>query len=152
MRKCIGENKQMSICLIRIRGEVGLKSDVKETLNRMRLRKKYSCVVIAHPKPEQLGMIKKIKDFVAFGKINESMFEKLIEKRGQLIDKKKKINAKEAAKEIEKGKTYEELNMKPFFRLHPPRGGIESKKHFGVNKGVLGNHEEKINELLERML
>jgi large subunit ribosomal protein L30 len=140
------------IVLIRIRGEVGLKSDVKETLNRLRLRKKYSCVVIAHPKPEQLGMIRKIKDFIAFGKINPEMFEKLIEKRGQPVDKKKKINAKEAVKELEKEKKYEELNMKPFFRLHPPRGGIESKKHFGVNKGVLGNHEEKINELLERML
>ena len=105
-----------------------------------------------NPREEQLGMIKKVKDFVAFGKINAEMFEKLIEKRGQLLDKKKKINAKEIVKELEKGKKYEELNLKPFFRLHPPRGGIDSKKHFGVNKGVLGNHAEKINELLERML
>jgi len=36
--------------------------------------------------------------------------------------------------------------------LHPPRKGIESKKHFGVGKGVLGDNKEKINELLERML
>lgn len=140
------------IILIRISGEVGLNSDIKETLDRLRLRKKYSCVVITHPKPEQLGMIKKIKNFVAFGEINSKIFEKLIEKRGQPVDKKKKINAKEAVKEIEKGKKFEELNLKPFFRLHPPRGGIESKKHFGVNKGVLGNHDKKINELLERML
>ena len=142
----------MSICLIRIRGEVGLNRDVNETLDRLRLRKKYSCIVMINPREEQLGMIKKVKDFVAFGKINAEMFEKLIEKRGQLLDKKKKINAKEIVKELEKGKKYEELNLKPFFRLHPPRGGIDSKKHFGVNKGVLGNHAEKINELLERML
>ena len=140
------------IALIRIRGEVNVNTDVKETLNRMRLRKKYSCVVLLNPKEEQMGMIKKLKDFVAFGKITEEMFEKLIEKRGQVIDTKKKINAKEVVKEFEKGKKMEELNLKPFFRLHPPRGGIDSKKHFGVNKGVLGNHEEKINELLERML
>ena len=98
-----------------------------------------------------LGLFK-IKDFVAFGKINTETFEKLIEKRGQVIDSKKKINAKEVAKEFEKGKKMEELNLKPFFRLHPPRGGIDSKKHFGVAKGVLGNHGDKINELLERML
>ncbi len=41
---------------------------------------------------------------------------------------------------------------KNFFRLHPPRRGIESKKHFGVGKGVLGDNGEKINELLVRML
>ncbi|MDD5699662.1 MAG: uL30 family ribosomal protein [Candidatus Nanoarchaeia archaeon] len=140
------------IILIRIRGEVNVNRDVEETLNRMRLRKKYSCVVLLNPREEQLGMIKKIKDFVAFGKINAETFEKLIEKRGQIIDSKKKVNARETVKEFEKGKKMEELNLKPFFRLHPPRGGIDSKKHFGVAKGVLGNHGEKINELLERML
>ena len=72
------------ICLIRIRGEVGVRREIEETLNRLRLKKKYSCVVIANPKEEQLGMIKKVKDFVAFGEINSSMFEKLLEKRGQL--------------------------------------------------------------------
>lgn len=138
------------ICLIRIRGEVGVRRDVEETLNRLRLKRKYSCVVIAHPKKEQLGMIKKVKDFIAFGEINETIFEKLLEKRGQIVDKLKKLNVKEVAKEIEKGKKYEELNLKPFFRLHPPRGGIKSKYHFP--QGVLGNHKEKINDLVERML
>jgi len=28
----------------------------------------------------------------------------------------------------------------------------ESKKHFGVGKGVLGDNKEKINELVRRML
>lgn len=140
------------IAIIRIRGEVGIQKNIEETLSRLRLKKKYSCVVIPHATKEKLGMIKKVKDFVAYGEINENMFEKLIEKRGNLLDKSKKINAKEAAKEIEKGKKYEEFNLKPFFRLHPPRGGIDSKKHFGVARGVLGNHKEKINELLERML
>jgi large subunit ribosomal protein L30 len=44
------------------------------------------------------------------------------------------------------------LNIKPFFRLHPPRGGIDSAKHFGIKKGVLGNNKESINKLIERML
>ena len=52
--------------------------------------------------------------------------------------------------ELEKGKKYEELNLKPFFRLHPPRKGIKSKLHFP--KGVLGDNKEKINELVKRML
>ncbi|GAH47831.1 unnamed protein product, partial [marine sediment metagenome] len=38
-----------------IRGQVGINQDVKETLYRMRLRKKYSCIVI-NPTKEQAGM------------------------------------------------------------------------------------------------
>ncbi len=137
------------ICVIRIRGQVGINKDVKETLYRLRLRRKYSCIVI-NPTKEQSGMIKKIRNFVAFGEIKKDVLEKLIEKRGQLINKEKKIHAKKVIEELEKGKKYEELNLKPFFRLHPPRKGIKSKLHFP--KGVLGNHKEKINELIKRML
>ena len=119
------------ICLIRIRGQIGLKSNINETLYRLRLRKKYSCVVLIKPTKEQLGMIKKVIDFVAYGEIDEEMYKELVKKRG---------------KKDEKGK------LKPFFRLHPPRKGIEAKKHFGVGKGVLGNHGKEINKLLGRML
>lgn len=140
------------ICVIRIKGMVGVKKPLIETLHRLRLRRKYSCVVFSNPTKEQLGMIKKIKDFVAFGEINEETFKELIELRGQLIEKDKKIDAKKIIEELKKGKKYEELNLKPFFRLHPPRKGIDSKKHFGIKKGVLGNNKEKINDLVKRML
>jgi ribosomal protein L30/L7E len=111
------------ICVIRIKGQVKLNKEVSETLNRLKLRKKYSCVVL-EPTKENLGMIKKVENQVAFGEISESMYKKLVEKR--------------------------KTKIKNFFRLHPPRGGIKSKVHFP--KGVLGNNKEKINELLERML
>jgi len=140
------------IAVIRIHGGVKIKKKIEETLYRLRLRRKYSCVVLVNPTKEQSGMIKKLKDFVAFGEIDDKIFKELIEKRGQLIDKSKKIDAKKIIEEIKKGKKYEELNLKPFFRLHPPRKGIESKKHFGVGKGVLGNHKKEINKLIERML
>ena len=140
------------IAVIRIHGGVKINKKIEETLYRLRLRRKYSCVVLVNPTKEQSGMIKKLKDFVAFGEIDDKIFKELIEKRGQLIDKSKKIDAKKIIEEIKKGKKYEELNLKPFFRLHPPRKGIESKKHFGVGKGVLGNHKKEINKLIERML
>lgn len=139
------------ICIIRIKGQVGIDEEKKETLNRLRLRRKYACTVI-NPNKEQEGMIKKVKDFVAFGEINKETLKELLEKRGQILDKSKKMDWKKVADELEKGKKYEELNLKPFFRLHPPRKGIESKKHFGVGKGVLGNNKEKINDLILRML
>ncbi len=114
------------ICVIRICGQVGLKSGIKETLHRLKIRRKYACVVLDKPTKEQLGMVKKVQDFVAYGEINKETFNQLVKKRGK--------------------------EGKGFFRLHPPRGGIDSKKHFGVKKGVLGNNKEKINELVGRML
>lgn len=139
------------ICAIRIHGMVKLKKNIAETLNRLRLRRKYSCIVL-EPTKEQMGMIKKLRDFVAFGEINKTTLEKLIEKRGQLTDKSKKIDAKKIAEGLMNKKSYWALDLKPFFRLHPPRKGIDSKKHFGVGKGVLGDNKNKINDLILRML
>ncbi len=119
------------IAVVRIVGEVSIKSKIADTLDRMRLRKKYSCVVFEKPNEVQMGMIKKVRDFVAYGEISDEVYKELIKQRGK------------------KGK---DGKLKPFFRLHPPRGGIDSKKHFGVKKGVLGNHKDKINELVLRML
>ena len=137
------------ICIIRIRGETKIDGHVKETFDRLRLRRKYSCIVI-NPNKEQMGMIRKLGDFTAFGEIKKDVFEKLIDARWQRINKSKKVDSKKAIEELEKGKRYEDLNLKPFFRLHPPRGGIKSKIHFP--KGILGNNGEKINELVLRML
>lgn len=139
------------IAVIRIHGMVKIKKKIEETLQRLRLRRKYACVVL-QPTKVNLGMIKNVRDFVAFGEINKETFEKLIEERGQAINKKKKIDVKKIIVDLEEGKKYQDLNLKPFFRLHPPRKGIDSKKHFGVNKGVLGDNKEKINELIGRML
>jgi len=137
------------ICAIRIKGVIGVRSEAAETLERMRIRRKYACVVL-HKTKENLGRVNKMKDFIAYGEISDDMFEKLIEARGKPLDKSKKIDAKKAVAEFKKGKTFEELNLKPFFRLHPPRKGISTKTHFP--KGALGNHGEKINSLVERML
>src|SRR3989344_8734660 len=111
------------ICIIRIRGEVNMDRNVGETLSRLRMRRKYSCVVL-NPNKVQEGMIKKVKDLVAFGTISKDTLEKLIEKRWQPIDKKKKVDAKKVVEELEKGKGFSDVGLKPFFRLHPPRKGI----------------------------
>jgi len=116
------------ICIIRIKGQVGITKETTDTLYRLRLRKKYACVLL-EPTKVNLGMINRVKDFVAFGEISEEMKKELIQKRG-----KKDVDGK----------------LKPFFRLHPPRKGIKSKVHYP--KGVLGNNKEKINELVKRML
>ena len=111
------------ICVIRIAGKVGLDERIKGTFRRLKLGKKYSCVVL-EPTKENLGMINTVKNHVAFGEISDSTYKKLLEKR--------------------------KTKIKNFFRLHPPRGGIKSKIQFP--KGVLGDNKDKINNLVERML
>lgn len=140
------------IAVIRIKGQINLDEDVKETLNRLRVRRKYSCVLVSEKNKELMGMVKKMKDFVAYGEISENLIERLVEKRAQPLDKSKKIDVKKVVQGIIKGEKYEKMGIKPFFRLHPPRGGIDAKIHFGRGKGVLGNNKDKLNELLERML
>ena len=121
------------IAVIRIKGMVGLNKDIAETLHRLRLRKKYVCVVLDNPSETQMGMVKAVRNCVAYGEISAETYKQLKEMRG-------------------KDDPNNKGNLKPYFRLHPPRGGIDSKLHFGVKKGVLGDNKDKINDLLERML
>ncbi len=138
------------IIVIRIAGMVEIPDKVQSTLDHMRLRRKYAAVLYEENE-ENMKLIQKVRSYVAYGSISDGNLMKLMTLRGQPVDKKKKINVAEVISNLGK-KTYEQLGIKPFFRLHPPRGGIETKNHFGVGKGVLGDHKEKINKLLEKML
>tara|TARA_Y100000310_G_C20696369_1_gene826017 strand:- start:3021 stop:3443 length:423 start_codon:yes stop_codon:yes gene_type:complete len=139
------------IAIIRISGLVKMPKRVEQTLFRLRLRRKYSLVLLP-PNPPNLKLIKKIRDYVAYGDIDKETLSLLIEKRAQPLDKDKKLDPKEIIEGLEK-KKLPDLGIKPFFRLHPPRGGIDSKKHFSTtNKAVLGDNKTKINDLIRRML
>lgn len=115
------------IAIIRIRGQVALDKRVIATLDRLRLRKKYACVAI-NPTKEQLGMIESVRNFISFGEISDETYKKLVEARGK----------KDA-----------EGNLKPFFALHPPRGGAKTKLHYPL--GILGENKE-MDKLVEKML
>ena len=122
--------------------------DMEETLYRLRLRRKYSCVIL-HETKEINGMLTKIRNCVSYGKIDENTLKELINKRGQLENKKEKINAEKIIKYLHENKTLDKSGIKPFFRLHPARGGIDTKSH--CPRGVLGENKE-INKLILRML
>ncbi len=114
------------IAVIRIRGQIGINEDIKETLFRLRLRRKYACVVL-EPTKENIGMLKKVRSFVSYGEISKETYDELLKKRGKKVDGK----------------------LKPFFRLHPPRGGAETKLYYP--KGILGENKE-MDKLILRML
>lgn len=138
------------IIAIRISGLVGVPQHLEESLFRLRLRRKYAAVLI-NPTEENLKLLKKLRDRIAFGDITSETLSLLIEKRGMPLNKSKKIDVKKVIEQIDK-KSLDELGIKPFFRLHPPRGGIDAKNHFSVKKGVLGDNKDKINDLVRRML
>jgi large subunit ribosomal protein L30 len=135
--------------VIRISGQIGLSSAIKTALYRLRLRRKYSAILMRST-PENTKLLKKIRNHISYGSVDKETVEKLIEERGRKKGDKRVKDAKEIVKGLDK-KTLSDLGLKPFFRLHPPKGGIESKKHFGVGKGVLGENK-KMSDLVRRML
>lgn len=120
------------IAVVRIRGVTGVNTKINDTLMMLNIHRKNYCTVVPG-NPSMMGMIKKVKDFVTYGEIDEETKKLLTDKRGE-----KAVDGK----------------MKPFFRLNPPKGGYERKGikvPFSIG-GVLGNRKEKINDLLKRML
>ena len=127
---------------------VQIPNDVQETLYRMRLRQKYAAILLDDT-PENARLLLKVRNFVAFGNVSEDTLKALIVARGERLDRKPVASSmKVPTSETEVDKS----GLKPFFRLHPPRKGIDCKNHFGIRKGVLGNNGEKINDLVRKML
>lgn len=126
------------IAIIRIHGRVDVPQDIEETLKRLRIYKKLNCTFIDESDKVRMGMLKKVKDYVMYGSVSEEFVEKVIEARGELLDKTKKSK-----------KTKE--NIKPWMKLHPPRGGFRKSTKLQVPKGILGRHED-ISKIMERML
>ncbi|AMM54422.1 MULTISPECIES: 50S ribosomal protein L30 [Thermococcaceae] len=152
------------LAVIRIRGRVNVKRPVRDTLAMLRLHRVNHCVIVDDT-PSYLGMLQKAKDYITWGEINAETLAKLIRKRGRLIGNKPVtdeyvkeklgMTIEEFAQKVVNGEmSLKDLpNLKPVFRLHPPRGGFRgSKKRSFKEGGALGYRGEKINDLIERML
>lgn len=61
------------LAVILVRGLVNLSRPVKDTLAALNLSHKNHCVVIENT-PINVGMIKKVKDYVTWGEIDENTF------------------------------------------------------------------------------
>ncbi len=138
------------ILVIRISGMVDVPEKIENALYRLRLRRKYAAVILEDNMNNRM-LLRKIRDYIAYGDVSKDVLEKIVLMRGKALNKESKIDAKKIVDDVEK-KGMLKSGLKPYFRLHPPRGGIESKKHAGIKNGVLGDNKEKINELVLRML
>ncbi len=144
---------------------MSIRPEIKHTLELLRLHRVNHCVVVEENAYYE-GMIRKVKDYVAWGDISEDMLEVLFRKRGRLEGGKRLTeeylrentpfgSIKELAHAFHDGKAkikdLTEIKIKPVFRLHPPRKGHKGIKRSVKQGGELGYHSDKINELLYKM-
>lgn len=154
----------MVYAAIRVRGIVNVKPNIKRTLELLRLKKVNHCVLLEENKVYK-GMLQIVKDYTTWGEINKDILLNLINSRGLLTGGRsiteEYINSATSYKGIEelsqaiienKFKYKEIPEIKPLFRLNPPKKGFEGIKRSFNNGGALGYRGKEINKLIERML
>lgn len=152
-----------SFVVLRVRGRVDVRYDIKETLKRLNLHRKFHATIVPDT-PSYRGMLFKVKDYVAYGPAKPDLVKELLLRRGRLIGNKPLteeyikskfgVSIEELSKKIADGElTLSDIRLlKPVFRLKPPRGGFKksTKKHVTAG-GELG-YREDIDKLIMRML
>ncbi|WP_400207400.1 50S ribosomal protein L30 [Candidatus Methanomassiliicoccus intestinalis] len=154
----------MAFAVIRVRGHKKINKDIEDTMSMLRLTRVNHCVVI----PENAvmkGMLQKSKDFITWGEVSEETLTKMIQIRGKLMGDKpiddeyvSQNSDFSSIEEFAKSVVNDEVkyaslkDVKPIFRLHPPRQGYEAIKKDIKTHGSLGYRGNAINALIEKML
>ena len=150
--------------VVRVRGDINVKPAIKRTLQLMNLTRINHCVILEDSAIIK-GMLQRAKDYITWGEIDKTMLTKLMKTRGRLEGNREltddyvknttsftsleKLSDALLASKIK----YKEIpEVKPIFRLHPPRKGYEGIKRSFVNRGALGYRGKEINALLDRMM
>jgi len=154
----------MVFAAVRVRGIVNVKPDIKRTLQLFRLTRVNHCVLLEENASTK-GMLQIAKDYITWGEIDKAILSELIGSRGKLEGDKEQTedyiksatsynNLEKLSQAIIDNKfKYKDIpNVKPIFRLSPPKNGYEGIKRSFVNKGALGYRRKEINKLLERMI
>jgi len=151
------------LAVIRLRSGIKAKQGVKDTLKLMGLTR-VNHGVIVEKTDSNMGMIRKVKDYITWGEVKPEVLEALLAKRGRLSgDKRVTEDAvratsnfqtlAELAAAVESGAAdLGDAGVKKVFRFHPPRGGFRSTKRPVKDMGDLGYRGERINELIIRMM
>jgi len=154
---------RMAYLVVRIRGTVNIPAWAQTTLDSLNLAKKFRATIIAE-NSETLGMLRKVKDIVAWTSVDASFVKELLEKKGRkngykpirdsdLPEEYKNIDELAVAIAENKITTLSNLkSIKPWFALAPPRGGFRRKtKTQYSQKGILGENQELV-QLVKNML
>jgi large subunit ribosomal protein L30 len=156
---------EKTICIIRIRGSPNIRQTISDTMKLFNLHH-VNHATLVRTNPSVIGMLHKAKDYIAYGAIDLETLKKLLKKRGLLTGNKPLTDSHvkfatnfdsidNLANGLFEGKTKlrDVPELKPIFRLHPPKGGFPGTIKRAVKAGgVLGNWGENINLLLKKML
>ncbi len=137
------ENDNKLLAVIRVRGRIGVRRDINETLRRLNLKHPNNMVLLA-ANESNMGMIKKCNDFVTYGEVDAALVEKILTKKGL------KASKEDIAAITSGQKAAREVLAMPI-RLHPPTHGYEGTKVSFSRKGALGYRGAAISKLLSRM-
>ena len=154
----------MTYAAVRVRGTVNINPDIKKTLQLLNLTRANHCVLLEE-KPSIKGMLQVTKDYLTWGEIEKGILTNLITLRGKLEGDKgltedylKSVTSyntidKLSQAIIDNKFKYKEIpNVKPIFRLSPPKKGYEGIKKSFTNKGALGYRGKEIIKLIEKMI
>lgn len=148
---------------IRVRGSVGVKKDIADTMEMLRLNRINHAVLIDE-NPSYNGMLIKAKDYITWGEIDQESLTHIISERGRIVggekvtdeyinDNTEYSSVEEFAGAVVESKVkLEDANIKPVFRLHPPRKGYEAVKYSFREGGSLGFRGEQIKDLIKKMI
>ena len=152
-----------SLLVVNLRGMVKLRYDVKRTLMQLRIQRRYSATIVPDNDVNR-GMLHVLKTQAAWCKADPETLSLLLTSRGRSSMKKRMTDEEVRslgyegiaglARAISEG-TIGLLGVtavKPFFRLHPPRGGFRrSTRRMYTQGGELGENPS-LPELLRKML
>ena len=154
----------MVFAIIRVRGIVNVNPDIKRTLELLRLTKVNHCTLLEENKVYK-GMLQVVKDYATWGELDKETLPKLIKSRGMLVGDKqiteeylKSATSYDSVEKLSqaildnKFKYKEIPDVKPLFRLNPPKKGYEGIKRSFRNGGALGYRGKEINKLIGRMI
>lgn len=153
----------MMYAVVRLRSVVNTRPQIRDTLEMLRLNRNNHCVVLEE-NPNNKGMIQKVKDYVAWGIISPEILGQMMCNRGELVggiqltdDYVKEHTSFDDIKALAQAVCSGEVSLKdvpqlkPLFRLHPPRKGHKGIKKTVPEGGTLGYHGDRINALLHKM-
>lgn len=135
------------LAVVRVRGTVHAKQQVRDTLHMLNLPAINNCTLIPQTDSYR-GMLQKVKDYVTWGEISEPILEQLLAAKTDLEDD----DLQQAVKQLMNGDIKLGDVASSTLRLHPPVKGYEGLKRSYPLGGALGYRGSDINQLLERML
>jgi len=153
----------MAYIVVRIRGTVNVPSWADTTLQMLNLTKRFRATIVPED-PSFVGMLKRVKNYVAWCRADRDTVRELIEKRAR----------KQGYKQLEKSdlkalgyKSIDDLAtalaegkialskidlIKPWFALAPPRKGFKRQsKRMYQDGGIAGENQELLS-LVKNMI